>query len=77
MQFSDVGTFIESGNVVFTSTQKNSDNLTRKVEKILSEKFNNNSRAVIITKQQLKKIIESAPKGFGRELLKYRYDVAF
>lgn len=77
MGFDKVRTYIQSGNVIFTSTEKSTETLTKKIEKQLSQTFNYKSVVVIISKKQLKEVIEEAPKGFGSNKDKYRYDVIF
>lgn len=77
MGFTDVLTFIQSGNVLFRSVEKDKTKLTRKIEQGLSERFSYKSRLVVVPYRELKKTIEGAPKGFGNELDKYRYDVIF
>ncbi len=77
MGFSDATTYIQSGNVVFASSEKDNAILTDKIEKALSKRFNYTSRLVTIAHSEMKKIIAGAPKGFGDEPEKYRYDVIF
>jgi uncharacterized protein (DUF1697 family) len=77
MNFSDVATYIQSGNVLFWSTEKDKLKLARQIEKKLSERFNYSSLVVVVPHQRLQKIVETAPKGFGSEPDKYRYDVVF
>jgi len=77
MNFSDVATYIQSGNVLFRSTAKDKRKLAKKIEKNLSERFNYSSLVVVVPHQELQKIVEAAPKGFGSEPDKYRYDVVF
>lgn len=77
MGFSDVVTYIQSGNVVFASTDKDSARLTAKIEKALSKRFNYTSRLVLVDHFEMKKIVAGAPRGFGSEPDKYRYDVIF
>jgi uncharacterized protein (DUF1697 family) len=77
MGFSDVATYIQSGNVIFKSGNKDVSKLTEKIEQTLSEKFKYNSRLVLITYEQLTEIVEKAPKEFGKEPEKFRYDVLF
>lgn len=74
---SAVKTYIQSGNVLFESDSKNRTQLTEQIEKILSKTFNYQSNLVLITIQELEKIIKSAPKDFGQQPDKYRYDVLF
>jgi uncharacterized protein (DUF1697 family) len=77
MGFSDVTTYIQSGNVVFASAEKDNAKLTDKIEKALSKRFNYTSRLVLVPHPEMKKIVAGAPKGFGDEPDKYRYDVIF
>ena len=77
MNFSDVATYIQSGNVLFRSTEKDKRRLAKQIEKNLSERFKYTSLVVVVPHQELQKIVKSAPKGFGSEPDKYRYDVVF
>lgn len=77
MGFSDVTTYIQSGNVVFASTEQDAANLTDKIEKALSKRFSYTSRLVLVTHPEMKKVVAGAPKGFGDDLDTYRYDVIF
>jgi uncharacterized protein (DUF1697 family) len=77
MGFSDVVTYIQSGNVLFKSDEKDKIRLTNKIEKVLSEKFNYSSRIVVITYTQLKRTVVEAPDGFGKEADQFRYDVIY
>ena len=75
MTFTDIVTYIQSGNVLFKSDEKDKIKLTNKIEKVLSEKFNYKSRIVVTAYKQLKKVVEEAPRGFGKAADNYRYDV--
>jgi uncharacterized protein (DUF1697 family) len=77
MGFTGVLTYIQSGNIIFKSTEKDKIMLTDKIEQALSDKFNYTSRIVVIPFQELKDVVEKAPAGFGKEPDKYRYDVFF
>ena len=77
MGFTDVITYIQSGNVLFRSAEKDKTQLTRKIEQGLSKRFSYKSRLVVVAHKELRKAVEGAPKGFGKELDKYRYDVIF
>ncbi|MEO8358100.1 MAG: DUF1697 domain-containing protein [Chloroflexota bacterium] len=77
MGFSDVATFIQSGNVLCKSAEKDKSKLTTKIEKGLSERFNYKSRLVVVTHRELEKIVEGAPPGFGSHSDTFRYDVIF
>ena len=75
--FTDVGTYIQSGNILFKSAEKDKLKLTHKIEKALSERFSYKSRLVVVAHKELRKIVDGAPKGFGKDLDKYRCDVIF
>lgn len=75
--FSDVVTYIQSGNVLFKSAEQDKAKLTNRIEKELSKRFEYPSRLVIVTHEELKKTVVNAPRGFGDEPDKFRYDVIF
>lgn len=77
MGFENVTTFIQSGNVLFDASQKDVGKLTNAIEKELSKHFNYQSRVVIVSHDQLKETVKHAPKGFGTDAKKYRYDIIF
>lgn len=77
MGFSDVTTYIQSGNVMFASAEKDSARLAERIEKALSKRFNYTSRLVLVARPEMKKIVAGAPRGFGDEPDTYRYDVIF
>jgi uncharacterized protein (DUF1697 family) len=73
----DVATYIQSGNVLFTSRSSNQRTLARQIETALSETFSYSSRVVVRSREQMKRIVEGAPDGFGMRPAAYRYDVIF
>ncbi len=77
MGFINVTTYIQSGNVLFDSNETNQLQLTQQVEKKLSERYNYNSKVVLLTKQALIQIVNAAPQGFGDYPDAFRYDVIF
>jgi uncharacterized protein (DUF1697 family) len=77
MGFSDVVTFIQSGNIIFNSEEKNKTALVIRIEKTLSETFNYNAKVVTVTYKEIKNAVDNAPPGFGKDPGKYRYDVIF
>lgn len=77
MGFSDVMTYIQSGNVLYKAAETDKTKLTTKIEGVLSERFGYRSRIVTVTYMELKKVVEEAPNGFGKDLDKYRCDVIF
>ena len=73
----DVLTYIQSGNVLFKAGRSNQLALTRQIEKALSKTFAYESRVVVRSLEQMKAIVEGAPKGFGGRPAAFRYDVFF
>ena len=58
LKFSEVKTYIQSGNVVFKSDSKISDiQLARKIEKAISAKYKFEVPVIIRTKEELEKIL--------------------
>lgn len=60
--FEKVVTFIQSGNVVFESTETDKGKINKKMEKTLTKFLGSEIRVVIKSEDELKKIIEEAPK---------------
>jgi uncharacterized protein (DUF1697 family) len=77
MGFSDVVTYIQSGNILFSSPEKDLNRLTLLIEKDLAERFSLSLQTVVVTRKQLKIIVDNAPEGFGSAPEEYRYDVIF
>jgi uncharacterized protein (DUF1697 family) len=75
--FEDVATYIQSGNVLFTTSETRNAALTDRIEEMLAESFDYVPTVVVRSRRQMRAIIEGAPKGFGRQQAKYRYDVIF
>ena len=75
--FRDVLTYIQSGNVLFTSRESGRTKLARRVEEVLAGTFNYRASVVLRGRKQMQDIVERAPKGFGAHPDKYRYDVIF
>ncbi|MEX2439659.1 MAG: DUF1697 domain-containing protein [Actinomycetota bacterium] len=75
--FEDVVTYIQSGNVVFGSGVSDVAGLTRHIERMLSETFDYPASAVLRSRRQMRAIVDGAPKGFGADPSRYRYDVIF
>lgn len=77
MGFSNVRTYIQSGNVLLEITENEKAALTTKIEKGLSKRFDFEAKVVLISQKELAAIVKSAPDGFGKEEKKFRYDVIF
>ncbi len=75
--FADVRTYIQSGNVLFKSAEKNLLKLTERIQKALLEEFGSTTRVLVLSHDALSRGVKGAPEGFGTEPEKYRYDVIF
>lgn len=75
----NIQTYIASGNAILESS-KSAAQLTTEIEQVLPKKFKLDSELIkilVLTRDQLRKVIEQAPKGFGMEADKYHSDVIF
>ena len=77
MGFADVATYIQSGNVLFAAPSDDAARLAASIEGALSKAFGYESRVVVAPHERLRAAVERAPRGFGAEPAKYRYDVIF
>ncbi len=76
--FEDVGTYIQSGNVVFTGPPSSQAALTERIERSIRDAFAHYEASVVVrSRTQMRAIVDRAPKGFGREPAEFRYDVCF
>lgn len=75
--FSNVQSYIQSGNIIFSAGKKSVKTLTAQIEQKLSSDFNYSATAVVLDANDLNEVIAGAPKGFGKEPDKYSYDVLF
>lgn len=77
--FSDVSTYIASGNVLLSSDE-NEEQVKDKIEKILPKYFKLDSdfiKVLVVSKKKLQGLIQNKPKGFGDQPKKYHSDVIF
>jgi len=77
--FSNVSTFIASGNVILDS-DKPTDKIKAKLEEALPECFKLDDefiKVLVLTRNQLQAIIDNKPEGFGEQPEKYHSDAIF
>jgi uncharacterized protein (DUF1697 family) len=76
--FDGVSTYIQSGNVLFGSSETRVPELTLRVERMLSGTFDHYPASVVVRSlRQMRQIVDRAPAGFGADPSAYRYDVIF
>src|SRR4051812_43770835 len=73
---SEVVTYIQSGNVVFTATGRAAE-IGPRLEAALVATFDCRTSVMLRTHKEMQAIVAGAPKGFGAQPAKYRYDVIF
>lgn len=71
-----VVTYIQSGNVLFSAPGARRA-LGKRLEAALEKRFDYRASIVLCTRDQLRRIVEQAPAGFGGKPALFRYDVAF
>ncbi|MFZ5858803.1 MAG: DUF1697 domain-containing protein [Chloroflexota bacterium] len=77
MGFSNVLTYIQSGNVLLRSDENDKIALTTRIEQGLSRRFDFDAKIVAISHKELAAIVRDAPDRFGTDAKKFRYDVIF
>jgi uncharacterized protein (DUF1697 family) len=75
MGFSEVETYIASGNVVFRAPRQKRDELAARMESELTRRFGTELKVVLLTESELKAVVDGAPRGFGAT--SHRCDVIF
>ena len=77
MGFSDIQTYIQSGNVIFRTSENDKLQLTDKIEHQLQNIFSAAIKVLVLTAGDLAETVEIAPENFGSDPEKFRYDVWF
>ena len=75
----NVRTYIASGNVLFESDRSSAE-LTEEIQEALPAKFSLDSELInvlVLSRDQLQKVMDQAPKGFGTEPSRYHSDAIF
>jgi uncharacterized protein (DUF1697 family) len=72
----DVATYIQSGNVVFSSTRPRAE-VEADLESVLERRFGFPLVVVVRSRAQLRAVVEHAPRGFGKRPDEYHSDVIF
>ena len=77
MGFSDVTTYIQSGNVIFRTSGSDKLKLADRIEHQLQNNFSAEIKTLVLSADDLAETVENAPKNFGTEPERFRYDVWF
>lgn len=63
----DVRTYIQSGNVLFRAAAADTMQLARQVEQVIQDRFQLQVDVVVFSKQQWQKVVDNAPKWWGKD----------
>ena len=74
--FTDVSTYINSGNLIFKSKEADARKLESKIEKMLSKDYELDSRVVLRSLAEMEKIVNGLPKKWTGDS-NWRYNVIF
>ena len=75
--FSEVVTYIQSGNVIFRSTLFGAGSLAARIEEMLAAAFDYSGKVVLRSLPQMRAVVAEAPMGFGDRPDMHRYDALF
>lgn len=67
LNFADVKTYLNSGNVIFSCDETNIDFLTNSIEQSIHDKFKLEIPTFVILQEDLIKILQHAPSWWGSE----------
>jgi len=76
MKFTDVKTYIQSGNVIFLDYENEQIKIQMKIETALFKKLNYKINIRILTFSEIKEIVNNKPEGFGEDN-ENKYDVIY
>jgi len=74
--FTHVSTYINSGNIIFTSKEADARKLETKIEKMLLKEYQLDGKVVLRSLPEMAKLIESLPRSWTGDS-RYRYNVMF
>ena len=63
----NVQTYIQSGNIIFSSPQTDTQKLAAQIEKVIAATFGIDARAVVFSKAEWHAIMKAAPKDWGTD----------
>jgi uncharacterized protein (DUF1697 family) len=76
MGFPHVSTYINSGNILFTTKENDARKLEKKIEKMLAKDYQLDSRVVIRSLSEMEKLVASLPRNWTGDT-GWRYNVIF
>jgi len=74
--FKDVGTYINSGNILFKSKETDLRKLETKIERMLAKEYRLESKVVVKSFEEIEKLVGDLPKSWNGDKA-YRFNVMF
>lgn len=76
MGFTHVTTYINSGNIIFTTKETDARKLEKRIEQMLAKEYQLDSKVVVRSLAEMADLVESLPHTWGGDSL-WRYNVMF
>ena len=76
MGFPHVSTYINSGNIIFTTKENDARKLEKKIEQMLSQEYQLESRVVLRSLPEMERLVQSLPRTWTGDP-NWRYNVIF
>ena len=76
MGFTNVATYINSGNIIFQSKEDDPRKLEKKIEQMLSSEYQLESKVVLRSLSELEKLVKALPQNWG-DNSDWRFNVIF
>jgi uncharacterized protein (DUF1697 family) len=76
LNYSNVKTYIQSGNVIFNDYEIDKNKLKKIIEEALFKRIKNRINIVILSFREMKQIVNKKPKSFGEDN-ENKYDIIY
>ncbi|MDO5811795.1 MAG: DUF1697 domain-containing protein [Bacillota bacterium] len=67
LMFENVKTYLNSGNVIFSSREENTEEITKQIEEMLKKNYDFKIPIFVLEQERLKDILEHAPTWWGSD----------
>lgn len=67
LAFEEVKTYLNSGNVIFSSNENDTKKFTNQIEEMIKKQFNLDIPVFVISKEALEDILQNAPQWWGED----------
>jgi uncharacterized protein (DUF1697 family) len=75
--FTQVSTYINSGNIIFKTTETDARRLERKIEQMLVKEYELGQKVVVRSLAEIEKLVKSLPRTWDGDTTRWRYNVIF